>query len=104
MLFQPLELVYIALQIIAIVRYPIISLSSTDRLLFAVPLVFCEVDDAVFTFDTLGEEADRLADYQFTAYAWILWNSGLAETDPATAGLVKLADWNWEVEKKKYGY
>ncbi len=51
-----------------------------------------------------GEEADRLADYQFTAYAWILWNSGLAETDPASAGLVKLADWNWDVEKKKYGY
>lgn len=51
-----------------------------------------------------GEEADKLADYQFTAYAHILWDSGLAEVDPDDSNLVKLADWDWEVEKKKYGY
>ncbi len=51
-----------------------------------------------------GEEADKVADYQFTAFAWILWNAKLASVDPASVNLVKLEDWNWDVEKKKYGY
>ena len=51
-----------------------------------------------------GEESDKVADYQFTAYAWILFNKGLAQKNPADINLVKLADWNWDVEKKKYGY
>lgn len=51
-----------------------------------------------------GEDGARIADYQFTAYGWILWNAGLAQKSPETANVVKLADWNWDVEKKKYGY
>ena len=51
-----------------------------------------------------GEEADKVADYQFTAFAWILWDAGLASVDPATINLVKLENWSWDIEKKKYGY
>jgi tripartite-type tricarboxylate transporter receptor subunit TctC len=51
-----------------------------------------------------GEEADKLADYQFSAYAWTQWAGRPDQTDPASIGLVKPSDWNWNVEKKKYGY
>jgi tripartite-type tricarboxylate transporter receptor subunit TctC len=51
-----------------------------------------------------GEEAAKLADYQFTAYAWILWRSGLAKEDPAKSGLIPLEQWSWDKVKSKYGY
>ncbi len=51
-----------------------------------------------------GEEAAKLADYQFTAYAWILWKSGLAQVDPAKSNLLPLEDWSWDKVKAKYGY
>jgi tripartite-type tricarboxylate transporter receptor subunit TctC len=57
-----------------------------------------------------GEEAAKLADYQFTAYAWILWRTGVAKNDPDTkmdpakAGLPPLDQWNWDKVKAKYGY
>ena len=51
-----------------------------------------------------GEEAAKLADYQFTAYAWILWRSGLAQVDPAKSNLIPLEQWSWDKVKAKYGY
>ena len=51
-----------------------------------------------------GEESAKLADYQFTAYAWILWRAGLAQVDPAKSGLTPLEQWNWDKVKSKYGY
>ncbi|MDR1535694.1 MAG: hypothetical protein LBU64_11480 [Planctomycetota bacterium] len=51
-----------------------------------------------------GEDADKMLDYQFSAYAWTQYQGRPDQNDPAAAGLVKPGDWNWEVEKKKYGY
>ncbi|MDR1519775.1 MAG: hypothetical protein LBU23_06475 [Planctomycetota bacterium] len=52
-----------------------------------------------------GEAADKMLDYQFSAYGWAMYEPGRADhTDPAAAGMVKPDKWNWEAEKKKYGY
>ena len=51
-----------------------------------------------------GEPAAKMADYQYSAYAWILHKANLAEIDPAEAGITKVADWDWETRKKEYGY
>jgi tripartite-type tricarboxylate transporter receptor subunit TctC len=53
-----------------------------------------------------GEEADKVLDYQYAAYAWVVYDAGLAETDksPADLGIPRLEDWDWNKEKAKYGY
>ncbi len=51
-----------------------------------------------------GEAAEKMADYQYSAYAYILYKSGLAELDPAEVGIVPVADWDWEKRKSEYGY
>ena len=51
-----------------------------------------------------GEEADKVLDYQYAAYAWVLYNAGLAEISPDTFNIPHPENWNWEKEKVKYGY
>ncbi|MDR2522794.1 MAG: hypothetical protein LBC93_03730 [Synergistaceae bacterium] len=51
-----------------------------------------------------GEEADRVLDYQYAAYAWILYDSGLAETSPEKFSIPRPENWDWNKEKAKYGY
>ena len=48
-----------------------------------------------------GEDADRFISLQISGYAWVLHNSGMTEKSPEEFGIPKLADWNWETEKKK---
>jgi tripartite-type tricarboxylate transporter receptor subunit TctC len=51
-----------------------------------------------------GEEADKVLDYQYAAYAWVVYDAGLGETDksPADLGIPRPEDWNWSKEKAKY--
>ncbi|MDR2174712.1 MAG: tripartite tricarboxylate transporter substrate binding protein [Synergistaceae bacterium] len=53
-----------------------------------------------------GEEADKVLDYQYAAYAWVVYDAGLAETDksPADFGIPRAEEWDWNKEKAKYGY
>ncbi|MDR3265368.1 MAG: hypothetical protein LBT15_05085 [Synergistaceae bacterium] len=51
-----------------------------------------------------GEEADRVLDYQYAAYAWVMFDAGLAETSPEKFGIPRPEDWSWDKEKAKYGY
>ena len=48
-----------------------------------------------------GEEADRFISLQISGYSWVLFNAGMAEKSPADFNIPKLADWDWETEKKK---
>jgi hypothetical protein len=45
-------------------------------------------------------------DYQYAAYAWVVYDAGLAETDksPSDLGIPRLEEWDWNKEKAKYGY
>ncbi|MFA5698577.1 MAG: tripartite tricarboxylate transporter substrate-binding protein [Sphaerochaeta sp.] len=49
----------------------------------------------------VGEEADKFMAIQDSGYAWTLHNVGSASVDPATLGIPKLADFDWDVEKQK---
>jgi tripartite-type tricarboxylate transporter receptor subunit TctC len=51
-----------------------------------------------------GEEADRVLDYQYAAYAWVMFDAGLAETSPTEFGIPRPEDWDWNKEKVRYGY
>ncbi|MDR2528574.1 MAG: hypothetical protein LBD04_06115 [Synergistaceae bacterium] len=51
-----------------------------------------------------GEEADRVLDYQYAAYAWILYDAGLVETSPEKFNIPRPEKWDWNKEKTKYGY
>ena len=51
-----------------------------------------------------GEEADRVLDYQYAAYAWVLYDAGMTEISPEKFGIPRTEDWNWDKEKAKYGY
>jgi len=51
-----------------------------------------------------GEEADRVLDYQYSAYAWVLFDAGMAEISPEIFGIPRPENWDWEIEKAKYGY
>lgn len=53
-----------------------------------------------------GEEADKVLDYQYAAYAWVVYDAGLGETDksPADFGIPRAEEWDWNKEKAKYGY
>ena len=51
-----------------------------------------------------GEEADRVLDYQYAAYAWILYDAGMAETSPEKFNIPRPENWDWNKEKAKYGY
>lgn len=61
-------------------------------------------DNALNLVGYTGEPAAKMADYQYSAYAYILHKAGLAELDPAECGIVKVADWDWEKRKSVYGY
>ncbi|MDR1732618.1 MAG: hypothetical protein LBR61_11055 [Synergistaceae bacterium] len=51
-----------------------------------------------------GEEADKVLDYQYAAYAWVMFDAGLADVSPEKFGIPRTADWDWNKEKAKYGY
>ncbi|MCL2009381.1 MAG: tripartite tricarboxylate transporter substrate-binding protein [Synergistaceae bacterium] len=51
-----------------------------------------------------GEEADRVLDYQYAAYAWVLYDAGMADKSPEEFGIPRPEDWDWDEEKAKYGY
>jgi tripartite-type tricarboxylate transporter receptor subunit TctC len=51
-----------------------------------------------------GEEADKVLDYQYAAYAWVLYDAGMAETSPEKFGIPRPENWDWNKEKAKYGY
>ena len=51
-----------------------------------------------------GEEADRVLDYQYAAYAWVLYDAGMADKSPEEFGIPRPENWDWEKEKAKYGY
>ena len=51
-----------------------------------------------------GEAADKMLDYQFSAYAWAMYQPSRSDHTNPAGKLVKPSDWKWEVEKKKYGY
>jgi tripartite-type tricarboxylate transporter receptor subunit TctC len=51
-----------------------------------------------------GEEADKVLDYQYAAYAWVMFDAGLAETSPEKFGIPRPENWDWNKEKAKYGY
>lgn len=51
-----------------------------------------------------GEPAAKLADYQYSAYSWILHKVNMAEKDPADLGITRVEDWNWDARKKNYGF
>jgi len=51
-----------------------------------------------------GEEADKVLDYQYAAYAWVMFDAGLAETSPEKFDIPRPENWNWDKEKAKYGY
>jgi hypothetical protein len=46
-------------------------------------------------------DADRFISLQISGYSWVLFNAKMAEKSPADFNIPKLADWNWETEKKK---
>jgi tripartite-type tricarboxylate transporter receptor subunit TctC len=48
-----------------------------------------------------GDDADRFLSLQISGYSWVLYNAGMAEKSPADFNIPKLADWDWETEKKK---
>ena len=51
-----------------------------------------------------GEEADRVLDYQYAAYAWVLYDASMADKSPEEFGIPRPENWDWEKEKSKYGY
>ncbi|MDR1740576.1 MAG: tripartite tricarboxylate transporter substrate binding protein [Synergistaceae bacterium] len=52
-----------------------------------------------------GEDADRVLDYQFCAYAWVLQDAGLAQkVNPKDHNIPRAEDWNWDSRKALYGY
>ncbi|MCL2011003.1 MAG: tripartite tricarboxylate transporter substrate-binding protein, partial [Synergistaceae bacterium] len=51
-----------------------------------------------------GEEADRVLDYQYAAYAWVIYDAGMAEISPEEFGIPRPEDWNWDQRKAQYGY
>ncbi|MDR1874216.1 MAG: hypothetical protein LBQ90_04275 [Synergistaceae bacterium] len=51
-----------------------------------------------------GEEADRVLDYQYAAYAWVMFDAGLAQESPEKFGIPRPEAWSWDKEKAKYGY
>jgi tripartite-type tricarboxylate transporter receptor subunit TctC len=51
-----------------------------------------------------GEDAAKMLDYQFSAYAYAMYQPSRPEHVNPAGKLVKPSEWNWEVEKKKYGY
>ncbi|MCC8189130.1 MAG: hypothetical protein LIP77_00655 [Planctomycetes bacterium] len=61
-------------------------------------------DNALNLVGYTGEDAAKMADYQYSAYAYILYKAGLAELNPEEVGIVKVADWDWEKRKGEYGF
>lgn len=53
-----------------------------------------------FTMQGLtGEEADKFMSYSISAYAWTIYNAGLADGNPADAGIPTLEEYDWETLK-----
>jgi len=48
-----------------------------------------------------GEDADRFLAIQTSGYAWTQYDAGLVQISPATLGIPRIENFNWEVEKKK---
>ena len=48
-----------------------------------------------------GEEADRFMAIQTSGYAWTQYDAGLVQISPASLGIPRMEDFDWEVEKKK---
>jgi tripartite-type tricarboxylate transporter receptor subunit TctC len=51
-----------------------------------------------------GEEADKVLDYQYAAYAWVMFDAGLAQESPEKFNIPRPGNWDWNKEKAKYGY
>jgi len=51
-----------------------------------------------------GEEADRMLDFKYVAYAWVLYDADMANLSPAQFDIPRPEDWNWETRKALYGY
>ncbi|GHS86556.1 exported protein [Synergistales bacterium] len=51
-----------------------------------------------------GEEADKVLDYQYAAYAWVMFDAGLAPESPEKFNIPRPEAWDWNKEKAKYGY
>lgn len=49
-----------------------------------------------------GEDADKFADRQFAAAAWILHDAGAARFHPGKYDVPRAEEWTWEGEKWKY--
>ena len=53
-----------------------------------------------FTMQGLtGEEADKFLSYSISGYAWTIYNAGLADGNPADAGIPTLEEYDWETLK-----
>jgi len=48
-----------------------------------------------------GEEADKFLAIQTSGYAWTQYDAGLVQISPATLGIPRIEDFNWDVEKQK---
>jgi tripartite-type tricarboxylate transporter receptor subunit TctC len=48
-----------------------------------------------------GEAADKFMAIQTSGYAWTQYDAGLVQISPATLGIPRMEDFDWEVEKKK---
>lgn len=48
-----------------------------------------------------GEDADKFLAIQTSGYAWTQYDAGLVQISPATIGIPRIEDFDWEVEKKK---
>ncbi|MCC8164315.1 MAG: hypothetical protein LIO86_14420 [Lachnospiraceae bacterium] len=46
-----------------------------------------------------GEEADQFLSYSVSGYAWTIYNAGLADGNPADAGIPTLEEYDWETLK-----
>jgi len=51
-----------------------------------------------------GEEADKVLDYQYAAYAWVMYDAKMDVKSPADFDIPRPEDWDWNKRKAKYGY
>ena len=51
-----------------------------------------------------GEEADRMLDFKYAAYAWVLYDAGMAQNSPAQFDIPRPEDWDWETRRALYGF
>jgi len=51
-----------------------------------------------------GEEADRMLDFKYSAYAWVLYEAGMSLMSPEQFDIPRPEDWDWETRKALYGF